>query len=380
MEMEYGVSVPEDPTGEYGAFSRSEGTLRMAWCFPVVLSPRSWGNPYPVPYADFLCKEPSLYRVRLSLPPGLQVLAPGREISRTTRGGRTIVDFAHGPARELFIAAGKGMVSATADSGGVAVRCFAPPGREEAAALAADSAAKALEIFSRRFGPYPYASLTIVGVPLASFGLEFPGIFAITERILDLEATVDAVPARTLLEATVAHETAHQWFYGVVGSDQAREPWLDEATAQYATWLYFRDRYGASAASGFFRSFQERWDRVGRKPIPIGLSVWDYDARQYGAIVYGRGPLFLHALAERMGEPAFDAFLRDWVKRFEWKIATGSDFFALAGEECRCDLRDLFEQWVWGRRRDAPAPGAIARTAMASLPPLLPAAFPRGSP
>jgi hypothetical protein len=369
VEVEYAVSVPEETNGDYGAFSRSDRAVRLAWCCPVVLSPRSWANPYPVPYADFLCKEPSLYKVRVSLPSGLTLIFPGKQTSSATRGGRRVIEFEHGPARELFMAAGRGMVSATAEADGVAVRCFAPPGRAEAAALAADSAAKALEVFGRRFGPYPYESLTIVASPLASFGLEFSGIFAITERIFDLDATMDAMPARILLEATVAHETAHQWFYGIVGNDQAQEPWLDEAIAQYATWLYYRDRYGVSAASGFFRSFGERWDRVGRKPIPIGLSIWEYNERQYGAIVYGRGPLFLHALSERMGEAAFDVLLRDWVKRFEWRIASGADFRALAEEECRCDLEGFFDLWVWGRHRQLPSPGGVARSAMASSPP-----------
>jgi len=346
VDVDYRVTVPEDPAGEFGGFSRSGGTLSMAWCYPVVLSPRTWDSPAPVPWGDYLCKEPSIYSVRLSLPDGVELVAPGEERSRRKEAGRTVVEFTHGPARDLFMAILREPVTSTARVAGVQVRSFAPAGRQEAAALAADTATRALEIFGRRFGAYPYGSLTVVGVPLASFGLEFPGIVALSERIFDLDTTVSGLPARVLLEATAAHEVAHQWFYGIVGNDQAREPWLDEVPAQYVTWLYYRDRYGAAAAEGFFASFRDRWNRVAGKAIPIGLGVWDYDAREYGAIVYGRGPLFFKALSERMGETSFDRLLREWVRRYAGRIATTRDFSRLAGETCGCAVEDLFREWV----------------------------------
>jgi aminopeptidase N len=184
-------------------------------------------------------------------------------------------------------------------------------------------------------------------VPLASYGLEFPGIIAISDRIYDLDAEVNGIPTRALLESTVVHETAHQWFYGLVGNDQVREPWVDEATAQYATWLYFRDRYGAARAEAYFASFEQRWDRVGREKLPIGLGVAEYGEKAYGAIVYGRGPLFLRALSESMGEPVFDSFLREWVRRSTGAIATGGDFQRLATEVSGRDVGAIFDAWVW---------------------------------
>ena len=46
------------------------------------------------------------------------------------------------------------------------------------------------------------------------------------------------------LEYVTVHETAHQWWYGVVGNDQIDEPWLDEALTEYSTILYYGHRYG----------------------------------------------------------------------------------------------------------------------------------------
>jgi hypothetical protein len=350
ISLRYRVEIPQDPKGVYGGFSRTDSTLAMAWCYPVVLSPAAWGNAEPVPYADYLVKEPSTYQVSLSFPDRFSLAAPGVEERRRSQAGRTEISLRCFAARDLFMALGSGWAFSTARAGDTLVRSFAPAGRQEAAAFSADAAAHALEIFERRFGSYPFATLTLAAVPLASYGLEFPGIVAISDRIYDLDSEVNEIPTRALLESTVVHETAHQWFYGLVGNDQVREPWVDEATAQYATWLYFRDRYGTARAGTYFASFQQRWQRVGREAIPIGLGVADYSEKAYGAIVYGRGPLFLRALSDLIGEPVFDSFLREWVQRYSAAIATGRDFERLASEISRRDLAGIFSQWVWPAR------------------------------
>ena len=73
----------------------------------------------------------------------------------------------------------------------------------------------------------------------------------------------------------------------------------------------------------------------------------DYKGREYGAIVYGRGPLFIAALAEQMGQDSFNEFLRDYAETYQWEIATGETFKQLAEKHCQCDLTDLFEGWVY---------------------------------
>jgi aminopeptidase N len=151
-----------------------------------------------------------------------------------------------------------------------------------------------------------------------------------------------------VLESTVAHEVAHQWFYAVVGNDQLDEPWLDESLAQYATFLYFADEGDPGEAEGFRDSFEQRWQAVEGEAIPIGLPVAAYDGPEYSAIVYGRGPLFFETLAQEMGQETFSAFLRDYYRTLTWDIATPERLQALAEEHCGCDLDALFAEWVNG--------------------------------
>jgi aminopeptidase N len=96
-------------------------------------------------------------------------------------------------------------------------------------------------------------------------------------------------------------------------------------------------------------AWDDRWDRVDRADIPIGLPVGAYVDQEYGAIVYGRGPLFVAALAEEMGQKEFDEFLRDYYQSHKWGIGTSDAFKQLAERHCQCDLTALFEEWVYGK-------------------------------
>jgi aminopeptidase N len=178
-------------------------------------------------------------------------------------------------------------------------------------------------------------------------GMEYPAATTIALRSYDPEATISGLPSPVILESTVAHEVAHQWFYNAVGNDQVDEPWLDEAVVQYLTSRYYLDTYGPEAARSYADSWWSRWDRVEQADIPIGLPAAAYVDSEYGAIVYGRGPIFISALAKEMGQETFDQFLRDYYQSHLWSIGTGDAFRHLAEKHCQCDLGALFQEWVY---------------------------------
>ena len=72
-----------------------------------------------------------------------------------------------------------------------------------------------------------------------------------------------------------------------------------------------------------------------------------YAEGEYSAIVYGRGPIFVSALAEEMGQETFNEFLRDYYQFHLWGIGTGDAFRQLAEKHCQCDLSTLFQEWVY---------------------------------
>ncbi|HEX9841006.1 MAG TPA: hypothetical protein VGA72_16775, partial [Anaerolineales bacterium] len=72
-----------------------------------------------------------------------------------------------------------------------------------------------------------------------------------------------------------------------------------------------------------------------------------YSGQEYGAIVYGRGPLFFIALRDELGKDVFDQFIKDYTETLSWDIATAEKLKVIAEGHCSCDLTPLFEEWVY---------------------------------
>lgn len=353
IEMDFIVTIAQSMAGNYGLFGYFDDVLVLDTFYPVipVYDDEGWNVKAPPSVGDLTYFDASFYDVRFTAPEGLTVIASGIEVERSQDDGWQTVRFAAGPARDFYIAAGEKFTVVSQKVGPTTVNSYARRNRKAGAEKALAFAVEALKSFSARFGDYPYTEFDVVSTPMQALGIEYPGLVGITLKVYDVDATVAGLPAPVLMESVVAHEAGHQWFYNLVGNDQVDEPWLDEALTQYVTGLYYLDVHGESAAQSYRRSWDDRWQRVDRETLPVGLPSGDYDPEDYGPIVYGRGPLFVAALAEAMGQPAFDDFLRDYVTTFTWGIATGTTFRQLAEAHCACDLGPLFEAWVYDEER-----------------------------
>ncbi len=349
LEMEFEVDVPVEKGDDYALFGYFDGVLVLDEFYPAipVYDDEGWNVEVPPPNADVTYYDASFYVVRVTAPSSLTVVASGVEVGREEVGDKQVVTLAAGPARDFYLAASDQYTVVSASVGETLVNSYALKERRDGATLALQYAVDALESFNDRFGLYPYTELDLVSTPIEALGIEYPGIMGMALDLYDPQAEVAGLPSQILLEATTAHEVGHQWFYNVVGNDQVDEPWLDEAVVQYVVGLYYLDTGGPRAAQGYEDSWYGRWDRVARADIPIGLPVGDYEGTEYGAIVYGRGPLFVEALSEEMGQETFDEFLRDYYDSHKWGIATGDSFKELAEQHCQCDLTTLFEEWVY---------------------------------
>jgi hypothetical protein len=346
ITLNYFTAIPQEAGRNYGIFAQIGDVITLAHFYPMlaVYDDAGWNIAPAVEFGDPTYADAAFYDVTITAPDDQVIVVSGVTVESQAQDGEQVQRVVMGPARDFYLALSPAYAVETAMVGETAVYSYAPAEFAPASAQAAAVAAEAIRIFSDRFGPYPYTELDIVATPTLALGVEYPGIIAITQREYDPD---DPLFANNYLETTVAHEVAHQWFYNIVGNDQLNEPWLDEALAQYATWLYLVDRYGEASARPYEESWHGRLERASSPPLPIGLPVSAYEGADYSAIIYGRGPLFLQALAEAMGQTTFDAFLRYYVQQQEWEIATTDSFQTLAEAQCQCDLTKLFQEWVY---------------------------------
>ena len=211
---------------------------------------------------------------------------------------------------------------------------------EAGAKRALASAQKALETFAGLFGPYPYPCLSVCSADFPFGGMEYPALCLISRETFR-ESEADT------LDLTVAHETAHQWFYGLVGSDQAREPWQDEALCEYAMLRYVRARYG----QGSFETLKYyRVNMPMRENIPGSLtpgSPIDYfdSLADYSAVVYGRGTALVLAL-DQMLPGGVDAFLKAYAEAFAYGYASRAQFEAFLNRYAGLDLSPLLLDYL----------------------------------
>jgi hypothetical protein len=349
IQMGFAVKVPREMGGNYGLFGYFDHVLVLDEFYPVipVYDDEGWNVEVPPPNGDVTYFDASSYVVRVTAPAKLTVVASGVRVGHEREGDNQVLTFAAGPARDFYLAASDHYTVISETVGETTVSSYAFTERADGAKLALQQAVNALKSYNARFGVYPYTEFDVVGTPMQALGMEYPGVVGIALNLYDPDEEVLGLPSQVILESTVAHEVAHQWFYNVVGNDQIDEPWLDEAIVQYLTGLYYVDTYGEGAARSYRTSWDDRWGRVDRADIPIGMPVEAYMDKEYGAIVYGRGPLFVMALAETMGQDEFDRFLRDYYESHKWGIGTSDAFKQLAERHCQCDLTALFEEWVY---------------------------------
>jgi hypothetical protein len=124
-------------------------------------------------------------------------------------------------------------------------------------------------------------------------------------------------PSSILLAAgdrpVLVHEVAHMWFYGMVGDDQYRDPWLDEAFASFAEKLV--DPLPDAAV-----------DQALAQPGDVGDAIGAFpDSNRYFSVVYGKGEAALLTARRTAGPAVFDAAVRCYVNANAWTIATPAD-------------------------------------------------------
>jgi transcriptional regulator with XRE-family HTH domain len=337
--VDYTLDLPYiDPLSSFttGSLGWSERAVDVGHWYPALapqFADEGWytfsyhpvGDPYVMDEAD--------YDVRVWAPEGVTVVASGEE----EREG-SLWRYRISQARSFAFAASDEYVSHTVEAGGIRVTSFYFPEHEGAGVDVAQFAAEALETYGGQFGAaYPYADYRIAEAEFAG-GMEFSGVSFLGS--LWYETYPGGV--RSQLIVLLVHEVSHQWWYGLVGNDQVREPWLDEALATFSELLFYKLRYPDDHLWAWdFDVFN--WDPTGA----IDGTIYDYaDQSSYMNAVYRRGARFFADLRHLMGDQDFYAFLQDYCNSQTHSLSTSDEFFSiLSGYVSDEDLSPLLEEY-----------------------------------
>jgi Peptidase family M1 domain len=272
--------------------ARFRGGLRLGTFFPLLSwdPRRGWlTDPASRLYAETAATPTADFDLRVRAPAGLRVLATGDSAGPG--------HFRAHAVRDLAVAVGPFRVE-SARVGRVTVHVAALAGSRGRHAVMS-IARHALRALSARFGAYPWRSYTLVLPPdLPPSGIEYPMLAYIGSSRY----------ARLIVD----HETAHQWFYSLVGNDQARDPWLDETLA---TWSQTRLGSREPPRNG-------RVPKSVQRHVGAPVSYWEARGDWYYFGVYGEGVSALRSLGDAA---AVDCALRHYVALRAYSIAQPGD-------------------------------------------------------
>ena len=188
----------------------------------------------------------------------------------------------------------------------------------DGAAHAAQEGIKALELFERLFGRYPYDRLVVVHGDFPD-GMEFSGlVFVGSAWFYGFDGT-----EKNYLTLITIHEIAHQWWYARVGNDAALNPWLDEALATYSEYLYIEEFYPTEKNWWWYFRVAVYLPQGG-----VDNSVYEFSTpREYINAVYLRGAQMLQNLREDIGDESFFKLLRSYYLAGAGVIADSALFW-----------------------------------------------------
>ncbi|HTP81128.1 MAG TPA: M1 family metallopeptidase [Bacteroidota bacterium] len=285
-------------------------------------------------YADY-----GTYDVRITVPQTFVVGAVGVLQSSTKNADSTRTDYYRAEDVHDFSWAASPLFKVVEDQWrNVKIRLLIQPDRLASQGPRYLQSVKAtLQYFHDWVGEYPYPTITIIDPQWGaggSGGMEYPTLIT-GLSLWNLPSGI------RLVEEVTVHEFGHQYWYGMVGSNEFEEAWLDEGINQYSETRIMDDTYGKKSSSydilGYRASDFEtaRADYAGMsnpKLYPTQLNAWDYKEGGYGGFTYMKTATFLTTLERMIGRPVMDEIMRTYFERWKFRHPCAKDFIAVVNE------------------------------------------------
>jgi hypothetical protein len=289
-------------------------------------------------YSDF-----GIYDVKIKVPQDYTVAATGfptrpAAIENNTKTYRFYADDVH----DFAFAASPDFIYveepySTAHIPGVKIKLYLDPNHEHLKSRYLAAAKKALSRYSEWYGPYPYSTLSIVVPPEGgngAGGMEYP-------TLVTAWGAADDKPGLDL-ERVVVHEIGHQFWYGMVASNEFEEAWLDEGFTSYAEDKVMEKEYGIRSNLPLEASYITA-------PEPLKRNSWEYGSHdEYAENVYTRAKLVLFAIEKEIGADTMGKVMKNYFQRWKFKHPATADFQTVLEETTKRSWKDFFDQFVYG--------------------------------
>jgi hypothetical protein len=302
-------------------------------------------------FADF-----GVYDVKLTVPQNEVVGASGVKVSEVSNPDSTKTFTYHGDDIHDFAwtAAPRYKVREAVypgQMGPVQLRILMQPAHWSQAERHENILRQSLDHFERWYGPYPYKTLTLVDTEpgSAAFGMEYPTFITGGTSWFMPEGVHGP-------ELVVEHEFGHQYWYGMVATNEFEDAWMDEGINSYTEVKVLDSMLGQRTSvlnmAGATLSERET-QRLGYISVgdldPIAQKAYDYyNSNSYGGITYGKTASVLLTLESIIGEDTMAKAMHVYFMKYRFTHPTKEDFLKTIEEVSGRDLRWYFNQAIYG--------------------------------
>ncbi|MEJ7626075.1 MAG: M1 family metallopeptidase [Ferruginibacter sp.] len=314
---------------------------------PAVYDHKGW---HPIPYLDQgeFYNDFGNYKVSITVPEEYVVASTGIQTNTVTEGDSKTLTFEQENIHDFAWFADKDYILAK-DTLQLAtkiieVRAYYLPSKKETWNNSLQFIKNAITSKSKWIGEYPYNIVSVVEKPgRNSGGMEYPTITLLSspgnERQLDL---------------LIHHEVGHNWFYGILASNERSHPWMDEGMNSYYDKRYGLQQYSNTPVLNeenkfFGKRIPTDLEAVllravvkEKKDQPIETTSEKFTALNYSLIAYTKAAQWMQLLENEMGTLAFDKMMHIYYERCKFKHPYPADFKAIVEEVHGRNIDSLF--------------------------------------
>jgi hypothetical protein len=203
--------------------------------------------------------------------------------------------------------------------------------------------------YSSWVGEYAYPTVSAVEGTRNIFagGMEYPMITLISSsESTNIEQ----------LDDVIAHEVGHNWFYGILGTNERDHPWMDEGINTYYEFRYEAEKYRNNSTIGWRNPLGQRnpaqedvlanvYKNISlmNTSMPIESTSTAFDSEsEYAAVVYEKTALWMYLMERTISKEKIDEGMQSYFRNWKFKHPYPEDMESSLEQQTQIGLRSIF--------------------------------------
>lgn len=339
VEIEFKVTLPK----VRHRLGYNNNTVNLGNWYPIasIYEKGQFNNDPYYSNGDPFYSQLANYNVTLNTPEGYKVASTG---AKTKESDSVKHIYQARAVRDFAMVLSKKFETASVKVGKTDITYFYY--NDSSAEQSLQAAADSIKTFNELYGEYPYETYSVVQTAFLQGGMEYPNLVYISDAVIG-----------EIYKEVIVHETAHQWWYGVVGNNQVAHAWMDEGLAEYSTTVFYdkNPQYNVqltkriSDTIGGYILYCDIYKTKG-SDTSMNRKVSDYaNTLEYTYMTYVKGQLMFDSLKNTIGETNFFNSLKKYYKDSYMTTATPDNLIASFEKTCNQDLLSFFNSWLEGK-------------------------------